>query len=65
MSISHGQRKLLGAKLLAIELDEMGPQMDLQLGRFQETSEEKMSFALKKPKETVVFYFSSIWISDS
>ena len=58
-------RKVAGSKVPAIELNEMGPRMDLKLGRFQEASEEKMSFALKKPKETVVFYFKfSICISD-
>jgi len=57
-------RKVAGSKVPAIELNEMGPRVDLKLGRFQEASKEKMSFALK-PKETVVFYFHfSICISD-
>jgi ribosome production factor 2 len=47
-------KKVAGSKVPAIELEEMGPRMDLKLGRFQEASEEMMSLALKKPKETVV-----------
>jgi ribosome production factor 2 len=48
-------KKVAGSKVPRIELEEMGPRMDLKLGRFQEASEEMMSMALKKPKETVVF----------
>src|SRR5277367_3301981 len=48
-------KKVAGSKVPAIELEEMGPRMDLKLGRFQEANEEMMSLALKKPKETVVF----------
>ena len=48
-------KKVAGSKVPRIELEEMGPRMDLKLGRFQEASQEMMSMALKKPKETVVF----------
>jgi ribosome production factor 2 len=47
-------KKVVGSKVPRIELEEMGPRMDLKLGRWQEASEEIMSMALKKPKETVV-----------
>jgi ribosome production factor 2 len=47
-------KKIVGSKLPLIELEEMGPRMDLKFGRFREASEEVMNMALKKPKETVV-----------
>ena len=47
-------KKVVGSKVPRIELEEMGPRMDLKLGRWKEASEETMSMALKKPKETVV-----------
>lgn len=47
-------KKLVGSKLPLIELEEMGPRMDLKFGRWQEASDEMMNMALKKPKETVV-----------
>jgi ribosome production factor 2 len=52
-------KKVAGSKVPRIELEEMGPRMDLKLGRFKEASEEMMSLALKKPKETVVFSYLS------
>src|ERR1700738_710965 len=47
-------KKVAGSKVPRIELEEMGPRMDFTLGRRQEASEEMMSLALKKPKETTV-----------
>ena len=55
-------KKVAGSKVPRIELEEMGPRMDLKLGRFQEASQEIMSMALKKPKETVVF-ISTMYVS--
>jgi ribosome production factor 2 len=55
-------KKVAGSKVPRIELEEMGPRMDLKLGRFQEASQEMMSMALKKPKETVVF-ISTMYVS--
>jgi ribosome production factor 2 len=49
-----GSRKVAGSKVPRIELEEMGPRMDLKLGRWQEPNEEMMSMALKKPKPTIV-----------
>ena len=37
-----------------IELEEMGPRMDLKLGRWQEPNEDMMKMALQKPKDTAV-----------
>jgi len=51
-------KKVAGSKAPRIELEEMGPRMDLKLGRFQEASPEMMSMALKKPKETVVLIYT-------
>ena len=47
-------KKVVGSKFPLIELEEMGPRMDFKLGRWRQASEEMMSMALKKPKETVV-----------
>ena len=47
-------RKVAGSKIPKVELDEMGPRMDLKLGRWQEASEDIMSQALKKPKDATV-----------
>jgi len=47
-------KKVPGSKVPRIELDEMGPRMDFKLGRWKEASDEVMSLALKKPKETHV-----------
>jgi len=47
-------RKVAGSKIPKVELEEMGPRMDLKLGRWQEANEETMTMALKKPKETAV-----------
>lgn len=47
-------KKVAGSKYPRIELEEMGPRMDLKLGRWQEASEEVLRMALKKPKETTV-----------
>jgi ribosome production factor 2 len=49
-----GSRKVAGSKVPQIELEEMGPRMDLKLGRWQEPNEEMMSLALKKPKPATV-----------
>ena len=49
-----GSRKVAGSKVPRIELEEMGPRMDLKLGRWQEPNEEMMSMALKKPKPATV-----------
>lgn len=49
-----GSKKVAGSKVPKIELEEMGPRMDLKLGRWQEPNEEMMSMALKKPKPTTV-----------
>jgi ribosome production factor 2 len=49
-----GSRKVAGSKVPRIELEEMGPRMDLKLGRWQEPNEEMMSLALKKPKPATV-----------
>jgi ribosome production factor 2 len=49
-------KKVVGSKVSRIELEEMGPRLDLMLGRCQEAREEMMSLALKKPKETTVCY---------
>jgi ribosome production factor 2 len=49
-------RKVAGSKAPKIELEEMGPRMDLKLGRWKEASEEMMKLALKKPKEVAVYY---------
>jgi ribosome production factor 2 len=51
-------KKVVGSKVPKIELEEMGPRMDLKFGRWRETNEEMMSMALKKPKETVVQPFT-------
>jgi len=50
-------KKVVGSKVPKIELEEMGPRMDLKFGRWREANEETMSMALKKPKETVVDLF--------
>lgn len=47
-------KKVSGSKVSQIELEEMGPRMDLTFGRWQEAKEETMGLALKKPKETTV-----------
>jgi ribosome production factor 2 len=49
-------RKVPGSKVPKVELEEMGPRMDLKLGRWKEASEDVMKLALKKPKETAVFF---------
>jgi ribosome production factor 2 len=49
-------RKVAGSKVPKIELEEMGPRMDMKLGRWQEANEDMMSQALKKPKDTTVVY---------
>jgi ribosome production factor 2 len=53
-------KKVVGSKAPKIELDEMGPRMDLKFGRWREANEEMMSMALKKPKEIVVQPFTFI-----
>lgn len=51
-------KRVTETKTVRIELEEMGPRMDLKLGRWREATEEMMSMALKKPKDTtVVTYF--------
>jgi ribosome production factor 2 len=47
-------KKVAGSKFPRMELEEMGPRMDLKLGRWQEANAEIMTMALKKPKEAVV-----------
>jgi len=47
-------RKVTGSKIPKVELEEMGPRMDLKLGRWQEANEDTMSQALRKPKDTTV-----------
>jgi ribosome production factor 2 len=47
-------KKIVGSKTPLIELEEMGPRMDLKLGRWQDASEDTLSLALKKPKENIV-----------
>src|SRR5437773_12419996 len=47
-------KKVAGSKIPKIELEEMGPRMDLKFGRWKEANEEIMKLALKKPKETAV-----------
>ena len=47
-------KRVTGSKFPQIDLQEMGPRMDLKLGRWQDASEEMMTMALKKPKETTV-----------
>ena len=53
-------KKVVGSKVPKIELEEMGPRMDLKFGRWREANEEMMSMALKKPKETVVEPFTFV-----
>jgi ribosome production factor 2 len=45
------------SKSVRIELEEMGPRMDLKLGRWKEANEDMMSMALQKPKDTAVHVF--------
>jgi len=51
------------AEKVRIELEEMGPRMDLKLDRWQEASEEMMSMALRKPKDTAV-RFSAVLVAN-
>ena len=53
-------KKILGSKIPRVELEEMGPRMELKLGRWQQASDEMMSMALKKPKEIVVCMSSEL-----
>src|SRR5579859_796221 len=57
-------KKVAGSKIPKVELDEMGPRMDLTLGRWQEAREELMSMALKKPKENVVCHINEERLMD-
>jgi ribosome production factor 2 len=47
-------KKVKGSKFPRIELEEMGPRMDLKLGRHRDASPETLAMALKKPKEKEV-----------
>ena len=47
-------KKVKGSKFPRVELEEMGPRMDLKLGRYKDANPEIMALALKKPKEKEV-----------
>jgi ribosome production factor 2 len=47
-------KKVKGSKFPRVELEEMGPRMDLKLGRYKDADPETLSLALKKPKEKEV-----------
>jgi hypothetical protein len=47
-------RKVKGSKFPRVELEEMGPRMDLKLGRYKDADPEILALALKKPKEKEV-----------
>jgi ribosome production factor 2 len=47
-------KKVKGSKCPRVELEEMGPRMDLKLGRYKDADPETLSLALKKPKEKEV-----------
>jgi ribosome production factor 2 len=55
-------RKVAGSKVPKVELEEMGPRMDLKLGRWQEANQETLKLALMKPKDTTVVRYSTLWI---
>ncbi|RKF61071.1 Ribosome production factor 2-like protein [Erysiphe neolycopersici] len=48
----HIKTKKSGQKLPRVEVEEMGPRMDLRIGRFQEANESVLKEALKKPRTT-------------
>lgn len=43
-------KKVKGSKFPRVELEEMGPRMDLKLGRYKDANPETLALALKKPK---------------
>jgi ribosome production factor 2 len=47
-------KKVKGSKFPRVELEEMGPRMDLKLGRYKDADPEILALALKKPKEKEV-----------
>jgi ribosome production factor 2 len=47
-------KRVAESNTVRIELEEMGPRMDLKLGRWQEANEDMMKMALQKPKDTAV-----------
>lgn len=47
-------KKVKGSKFPRVELEEMGPRMDLKLGRYKDADPEVLALALKKPKEKEV-----------
>jgi ribosome production factor 2 len=52
-------KKVKGSKFPRVELEEMGPRMDLKLGRYKDADPEMLALALKKPKEKEVRNFST------
>ena len=52
------------AETVKIDLEEMGPRMDLKLDRWQEANEEMMTMALRKPKDTNIVYILFFFIID-
>jgi len=60
-------KKVRGSKFPRVELEEMGPRMDLKLGRYKDANPEIMALALKKPKDREVcasflwFFFVFVW----
>lgn len=47
-------KRVAESNTVRIELEEMGPRMDIKLGRWQEANEDMMKMALQKPKDTTV-----------
>ena len=47
-------KKVKGSKFPRVELEEMGPRMDLKLGRYRDANPETLALTLKKPKEKEV-----------